>query len=263
MQTFLLINFVAVAFSDPVCDLYEATNIGFYSTGWNCSGSTPLSPVCKNATASSWSNIQCYNGLVIQISFSNVESITGTIPTTIGLLDSLKYLGFNNNLLSGSIPTSVGLISSLIGLYLTNNNFGGTLPTQLGLLPNLQFLYAEQNSLTGTIPTTLGNIQSLKAITLNSNQLSGSLPESLCYSGAVIQRFLVAQNSGLTCYPSCLSTIAYRVFPSKTLRACSPTGQPSGQPTAQPSSRPSSQPSARPSAQPSAQPSSRPSSQPS
>ena len=125
----LWISFLLSALSDPLCDLYSSTNIASFSTGWNCSGSTPLSPVCKNATATTWSNIKCYNGAVVQISFSNVFEITGTIPSSIGQIRSLQYLGFNNNLMSGSIPTSIGLISSLIGLYLTNNAFIGSRPT--------------------------------------------------------------------------------------------------------------------------------------
>ena len=75
-------------------------------------------------------------------------------------------LALSGNQLTGSIPTQIGNLSSLRELYLQNNQLTGSIPTQLGNLSNLWLMFLGRNQLTGSIPTQLGNLSSLRHLRL-------------------------------------------------------------------------------------------------
>ena len=56
--------------------------------------------------------------------------MSGTIPTELGLLESLHTLNLKSNSLSGTVPTELDLIRNLQSLYLSGNPLTGTLPVQ-------------------------------------------------------------------------------------------------------------------------------------
>lgn len=62
------------------------------------------------------------------------NSLTGEIPSEIGLLNKLTDLSLHMNQLSGTIPTSFGLLDSLNWMYLNENNLVGTIPSEIPLL---------------------------------------------------------------------------------------------------------------------------------
>jgi Leucine-rich repeat (LRR) protein len=107
------------------------------------------------------------------------NSLTGTIPTELRLLSNLTWLSLDNNSLTGSIPTELGLLSNLTTLHLCCNSLTGSIPTELGLLSNLTTLHLCCNSLTGSIPTELGNLSNLTMLFLDRNSLTGSIPTEL------------------------------------------------------------------------------------
>ena len=51
--------------------------------------------------------------------------------------DSAEYLDLGFNQLSGTIPSEIGLLTSLKGLLLFNNQLSGTIPVELGGLSQL------------------------------------------------------------------------------------------------------------------------------
>ena len=231
---------------DPICEFYESTNIGFFFHSWNCSGGFPRSPVCFNATLSTWDGIHCHNGMVTEIGFPNLLDLTGTLPSSLGTLTSLQYLVLNNNGLSGTIPDSLGFLTALIGLYLSSNSFKGIIPSTLSTMSSLKYLNLDNNLFTNTIPDSVGDISTLVILDVVNNLLTGSIPETLC-SDLAIQQLDVSGND-ISCYPSCITTVSYRDFPSKSfpLGPCTPSGQPTGQPTGQPSNQPSTLPHSLP-----------------
>lgn len=118
------------------------------------------------------------------------NSLTGMIPSEIGLLQKLTDLSLYSNQLFGSIPTVIGLLNSLNWMYLEYNNLVGTIPSEIALLNaslskffvsaifsfNFSFklhthfrfhfdataeLYLKYNSLSGTILTTIGSLTKL------------------------------------------------------------------------------------------------------
>jgi hypothetical protein len=81
--------------------------------------------------------LNCVNGSVTEIDFvSNPLSYNGTISTVIGRLTALTALFMTNlsnktSSVSGSVPTELGLLSQLQQFNLINQNVTGTLPTQV------------------------------------------------------------------------------------------------------------------------------------
>ncbi|AQK81527.1 LRR receptor-like serine/threonine-protein kinase EFR [Zea mays] len=165
-----------------------------------------------------WAGVSCIRGHVVSLQLSYL-GLVGTISPAIGNLTYLELLDLNRNQPSGSIPSSIGRLRRLtyLGLcdnggvggeipdslrnctgltvvYLNNNSFVGGIPTWLGTFQNLSYLYLSQNSLSGEIPPSLGNLTKLQILTLDQNLLEGPIPEGLSRLSSM-QVFDVHQNS--------------------------------------------------------------------
>ena len=68
------------------------------------------------------------------------SSLTGTLPSELGLLTALTKLYLVDNALSGVLPTELGLLTALVELILDGNSLTGSLPTELGLLTSLEMM---------------------------------------------------------------------------------------------------------------------------
>ncbi|CAN8318023.1 unnamed protein product [Cochlearia groenlandica] len=108
----------------------------------------------SDTTPCHWSGILCTNGRVTSLTLSDKS-------------------------LSGYIPSELGLLDSLIRLDLSNNNFSKPVPVRLFEAINLRYIDLSHNSLTGPIPAQIKSMKSLNHLDLSSNNLNGSLTESL------------------------------------------------------------------------------------
>ena len=106
-------------------------------------------------------------------------SLTGSIPTEIGLLGKLTSLWLNANPLSGTIPSEMGLLSSLQNLILGRASLTGPLPPELGLLSNMMTMVVGHNHISGTLPTSFGELSTLHNLWASSTQMTGPLPSEL------------------------------------------------------------------------------------
>lgn len=172
-----------------------------------------LSPACpqeitnSNQYSLSWSNftdsIVCNGSRVVGLSLSHLTDPTiGTIPSSIGGLQALTYMNFENSQLSGTLPRSIGLLSNLEFIALSRNKLDGTIPTQLGGLHAVTYLDLSYNNFTGTIPSQLGKLATLN-LYLSYNLLEGAAPIELCELQNL--KILSIRNNSLRCYPSCLT----------------------------------------------------------
>ncbi len=107
------------------------------------------------------------------------QGLTGTLPASLGTMQSLTHLDLFRNNLTGTIPPELGNLSNMQYMDLNHNQFSGIIPIELCNLSNLRRLNLSSNQLTGTIPACLGNLSLMTNISLGANQLSGSIPSEL------------------------------------------------------------------------------------
>lgn len=114
---------------------------------------------------------------------------TGVCVDELGKVDRLNLW---SNGLKGVIPKSLGNLNNLIYLDFDNNELEGKIPLEFSNLKNLELLYLHRNKLTGEIPKSLGNMEKLRFIRLDYNQLSGEIPEEL--SNLNLEEFCIQHN---------------------------------------------------------------------
>ena len=107
-------------------------------------------------------------------------SVTGSIPSSLGNLGSLKKLYLSGNSLTGSIISSaLGNLSELLVLDLSKNSLTGSMPSGFESLANLTRLDLSSNYLSGPIPDGLGNLSSLEYLNLSDNSFTSNIPGEL------------------------------------------------------------------------------------
>ncbi|RWV98989.1 hypothetical protein GW17_00038135 [Ensete ventricosum] len=115
-----------------------------------------------------------------EITLSN-NRLNGSIPEDIGKLSLLQTLDLSHNGIGGSFPVTICNLSSLVELSLEGNKVDGHIPDVIDGLKNLSMLSLKRNQLSGGIPATLGNISSLSQLYLSENNLTGEIPASLVH----------------------------------------------------------------------------------
>jgi len=102
------------------------------------------------------------------------RNLTGSLPTSLNQLVSLRTLDLSGNRLSGTIPTLTGLVN-LQSLHLSRNLLNGSIPSLSGLTA-LERFDVRTNLLTGGLPTLAG-LDNLTAVIVANNLLSGPVPD--------------------------------------------------------------------------------------
>ena len=91
------------------------------------------------------------------------------LPSEIGHLTNLQYLGLNNNKLT-ALPSEICHLTNLQWLSLYNNQLTA-LPSEIGHLTNLLWLGLYNNQLTA-LPSEIGQLTNLQWLRLDYNQLT-------------------------------------------------------------------------------------------
>lgn len=104
----------------------------------------------------------------------NKNQLSGTIsPKLFSSEMVLIHILFDGNKLSGSIPSTLGLVKTLEVLRLDRNSLIGTVPPELSNLTHLNELHLANNRLTGPLPN-LTPLSSLNYVDLSSNSFDSS-----------------------------------------------------------------------------------------
>ena len=124
---------------------------------------------------STWYGVTVSNWEVTGLNLSG-NKLSGTIPSELASLSTLRDLWLQNNRLTGPLPPELGNLSNLRKLGLSDNGLTGPLPPEWGKLANLHYLSLHSNALTGTLPPAWGELANLARMFLHSNDFTGSLP---------------------------------------------------------------------------------------
>lgn len=148
------------------------------------------------------------------------NSLTGTIPSSLFNISTLKYLYAAYNQLSGILPPNLGVtLPNLEGLYLWGNKFSGPIPYSISNASFLAHIDLSLNSFIGKFPhvggltllrsfifesnllvddmsfiSSLINSTKLEAISVGDNILSGSLPDSIANLSTRLSNLYIHQN---------------------------------------------------------------------
>nr|XP_043618828.1 receptor like protein 22-like [Erigeron canadensis] len=121
----------------------------------------------------------------------------GVLPMCLGNLIQLRVMDLTNNTITGAIPNSLGSLSYIQSLHLRNNKFGGNLPVALQNLSSLVTFDIWNNLLTGLIPSWIGKkLPKIKFLNLQSNMFMGKIPLELCQNNVL--RYLNLANNRIT-----------------------------------------------------------------
>jgi Leucine-rich repeat (LRR) protein len=139
------------------------------------------------------------------------NQLTGRIPSTLGLVQTLEVVRLDRNLLTGPVPLNINNLTTVSDLFLSNNRLTGLLPNLTGMnllhyvdmsnnsfdtmdipswlssLQSLTTLMLEHTSLLGSVPTTLFQAPQLQTVLLRGNQLNGTLDIGADYSSQLQQ----------------------------------------------------------------------------
>jgi hypothetical protein len=178
-----MVALLALSMSNTAFLTDNTTSSGCGGAGADpCPGPVALSPRpghtlhwASRSSPCTWSGVTCTNGRETAVTLWD-RSISGTLPTEIGLLFSAMTLNLGSNSLHGTVPTEIGRLSSATSLILSGNSLSGTLPTEVGLLSSLSILNLGTNRISGTLPTEIGLMTSMLSLSLNVNSLSGTIP---------------------------------------------------------------------------------------
>ena len=218
-----------------LCDFYNTVPAGVTTgggklTNW-CGAKSAgvnyyVNGPCSTGT-SAWLGVTCSTANRVTTFNLNIAGNLGggSLPTSVGGLDVLTFLGLNGNSLSGTIPSELGLLTGMTRINLNYNNLVGTIPSELGGLTGLIYLGVGANTLSGTIPSELGLLTNLNELCLSTNNLVSPVPTSLCLPIKTAPIYIYS-NTGLTCYPSCLTNPPYaRLNKDTTLTTVCDTGK--------------------------------------
>ena len=86
----------------------------------------------------------------------------------------------DTNTITGTIPTEIGLCTGLASLSMTNATLTGPIPAEIGNLVELRRLWLYNNQLSGNIPDALNNLPNLEVVELHKNNFNGPMPGGVC-----------------------------------------------------------------------------------
>nr|QNJ34485.1 CARD1-like protein 3 [Striga asiatica] len=107
------------------------------------------------------------------------NQLSGSIPLTLGLVQTLEVVRLDRNSLSGPVPENLNNLTSVQELFLGNNRLTGLVPDLTGM-NTLNYVDMSNNTFDTTdIPPWFSSLQSLTSLIMENTQIQGPLPVSL------------------------------------------------------------------------------------
>ena len=115
----------------------------------------------------------------LEIFSASSNELTSTIPAALSRINHLNILDLSHNKLSGEIPSELSGLAMLHELRLDHNRLRG-FPQYLGLLKNLEVVHLNNNLLDGKLYLDFWDMDDLSEFAIQNNDLSGVVSESMC-----------------------------------------------------------------------------------
>ncbi|KAJ9162731.1 hypothetical protein P3X46_022487 [Hevea brasiliensis] len=104
------------------------------------------------------------------------NKLTGSIPSTLGLVQTLEVVRLDRNSLTGPVPSNLNKLTNVSDLFLSNNKLSGPLPNLTGM-NILSYLDMSNNSFDASnFPPWISTLQSLTTLVMENTQLQGQIP---------------------------------------------------------------------------------------
>ncbi|KAL4333164.1 hypothetical protein GQ457_07G029890 [Hibiscus cannabinus] len=160
----------------------------------------------------------------MQLEFISVfgNRLSGSIPTYLGNITSLRYLDLEANQFSGQVPPEIGKLVNLRTLRLSSNRLTGNLPVQLAELENLTNFRINDNNFNGSIPAFIQNWKKLTRLEMQASGLAGPIPSSISALENLITLIISDINGTTQHFPDLWNmTSIHRII----LKKCNVVGQ--------------------------------------
>ncbi|KAK4834164.1 hypothetical protein QYF36_018034 [Acer negundo] len=121
------------------------------------------------------------------------NQLTGTIPDSLGSVQTLEVLRLDRNDLSEEVPSNLNNLTNINELNLAHNNFSGPIP-DLSLMNSLNYVDLSNNSFyPSEAPIWFSTLPSLTTLVFEFGSLEGRVPEKL-FSFSQIQQVKLRNN---------------------------------------------------------------------
>ncbi|XP_030946984.1 probable leucine-rich repeat receptor-like protein kinase At5g49770 isoform X7 [Quercus lobata] len=131
------------------------------------------------------------NMTLIHVLFDS-NNLTGSIPSTLGLVQTLQMVRFDRNSLNG-LPSNLNSLTNVIELSLSNNNLSGPMANLTGM-NSLSYLDMSNNSFTvSDVPPWIASLPLLTTLMMENTQLQGQVPVDL-FSLPDLQKVVLRNN---------------------------------------------------------------------
>ncbi|MEZ4864185.1 MAG: clostripain-related cysteine peptidase [Caldilineaceae bacterium] len=169
---------IPVSECEGLVDFYNSTG----GDGWHDNSGWLQS----NTPCVDWIGVSCFSGSITGITLVS-NTLTGSLPSTINKLPSLRRLEVRNNQISGTLPSQLSDLAALQVLMLTNNQLSGDLATiNWDNFRQMIDLRLDGNDFSGQIPAVFGEMEQLQKLHISGDKLTGKIPNTFgayCNSG--------------------------------------------------------------------------------
>ncbi|XP_042492171.1 leucine-rich repeat receptor protein kinase HPCA1 isoform X4 [Macadamia integrifolia] len=140
-----------------------------------------------------WEGVTCTNSRVTALLFDG-NQLSGKIPSTVGLVQTLEVLRLDRNSLIGPVPSNLNNLTSINELNLAHNQLTGSVPDLTGM-DSLNYVDLSNNSFAQSeAPSWFSTIQSLTTLVMEYGILQGKVPQKL-FSFPQLQQIKLRNNA--------------------------------------------------------------------
>lgn len=131
--------------------------------------------------------------ILIHVLFDG-NQLTGSIPSTLGLVKTLEVLRLDRNFLEGEVPSNLNKLTIVNELNLGHNRLSGPLPDLTGM-QNLNYVDLSYNFFDESeAPEWFSTLESLTTLIMEYGSLQGRVPQKL-FSAPLMQQVKLKNNS--------------------------------------------------------------------